>query len=287
MTLRATSGAPTGVDVRRAVAPDLEARDVGKRHLGDDLEPLWIDEAEHRVTGGRLDQIAWIVLTRRDDPVEGRTDDRPRGDRLGRRERRTSLRQGGFGIGDGSLGVFDFLPRGDTSIEQLTRANLRPLRVVERCLRPRDFRLLPLRFRLRARNLESDQQVASSDPIAGCPGHFGNARRIRSNDDELRAWRGRHDRRRVHDATNGANGRGRRLHRDSSLALDLVRRLATTAGNRGERHQDQQGEYEARIRIERHGRGAPTACSRSARADWNCEIESSDRRRTSREACSA
>ena len=79
--------------------------------------------------------------------------------------------------------------------------------------------------------------------------------------------------RRVHDAADGADGRRRRLHRDDSLALDLLRRLAGCSRRAsGSATSDQQGDIRQRaIRLERHGSGAPIARSRSASADWNCD----------------
>ena len=52
---------------------DGDPADIADRHRGTDLETGGIDDAQHRVGGGRLDEIAWIVRPLGDDAIEGGT----------------------------------------------------------------------------------------------------------------------------------------------------------------------------------------------------------------------
>ena len=108
--------------VRRGA--DDDARRVGDGHSGDQLESVRIDDAEHHVGGGRLDEVARIVEPTRDDAVEVGANGGPGRDRLRRAKRGFRLGQGRLGVGDGAIGVLDLAARGDAAFEQLAGARL-------------------------------------------------------------------------------------------------------------------------------------------------------------------
>ncbi len=256
---------------------DLDARRVGERHRRDDLETTRIDDAQHRIAGGRLDEIAGIVHTASRRPVEGRAHDRARGDRLRRAQARPRLGERRLGVGHRAIGFFDLPARGDAAVEQLARARLGRLRVLERRLGACDLRLLPLHFGRRARNLEADEHVAPPDAIA--------ARRAGSPRSAPPRARRRRARRPAPGLTMPvacttprmvAERRRRGLHGDDGLAVDFLRRLLACRPRPRARHERQDGHdaamrcfanvMGAALRWRARDRRAPSETARRRRA---------------------
>ncbi len=184
-----------------AGSTDLNPRGVGQRNRCDDFESRWIDDAQHRIAGGCFDQIAGIVVTLGDDPVEGRSHNRAAFDRLRRAKRRACLGDGRLCVGHRSIRFLDVPARGDAPVEQLARARLRRLRVVR--ARPQCVRLRPAVSGLRPSSDGISKRTSTSpvpNAIAARARDLRDARRLRRDDDEVCArrrdrrcpWRARH-----------------------------------------------------------------------------------------------
>ena len=253
---------------------DLDSRRVGERHRGHDFESTRIDDAQHRVAGSRLDQIAGIVQTRRDDPVECGPHDRPSpatacaaasdaracasaasASAMARLASSTSLRAATPRSNSSRARSCARRALSSVACARATSACWRCTSAVEFGISNRTSRS-PRRTRSPAACGTSAIRAASgATTTSSAPGA------------------GRHDRRRVHDTTNGADGRDRRLHRDNSLAVDLLRATCDDAGKRREApHTAAQSESRdgtdprvtgEALRSLARGRRAPTGTARS------------------------
>jgi hypothetical protein len=266
------------------VAPSRDAGEVRDRHGRHQLQVGRVDDAQDRIGGGRLHEIAGVVLPAGDDARKRRVDRGARCERVGRGRGGRRLREGGLGLRQLAGRVLDVAAGRDAAIEETPNAIGRGARLVDACPRLRDLRPVLRGSGTERRDVEPDEEVAACDPIAFRPGHLGDASRLRGGHREVGTGPGRHDRSRRDHAHDGLPCRLGHVHRHGAGRLGLLdgRVAASQDRDAGKTR----GRVAGATHRCRHGIGAPIACSRSVNADCRSDEACSARNRMSRAPCS-